>query len=57
MPPAKRRRFLESGDLEAKRAEEERVIEEYSLHSIDDSPDIALDTAERREALMVEWKE
>ena len=57
MAPSKRRRSLESGDLEAKRAEEEKVITEYSPQPLDDRPEIAGATAERREGLIKEWRE
>ena len=46
MAPLRRRRFLECGDLEAKRAEEENVIKEYGQQPLDDCPDIAPETAE-----------
>ena len=49
MAPLRRRRFLEYYDLEAKRAEEENVIKEYGQQPLDDCPDIAPETAERRE--------
>ena len=54
---APRRRFLEGGDLEAKRVEEERVVAKYGQLPLDDRPDIAAATAERREGLMREWTE
>jgi hypothetical protein len=54
MPPRRRWRLLECDDLEAKRAEEENVIKEYSQQLLDDCPDIALKTTERREGLMKE---
>jgi hypothetical protein len=57
MAPLRRRRFLECDDLEAKRAEEENVIKEYSQQPLDDCPDIAPETAARREGLMREWGE
>ena len=57
MAPLRRRRFLECDDLEAKRAEEENVIKEYGQQPLDDCPDIAPETAERREGLMREWRE
>ena len=57
MAPSRRRRFLECDDIEAKRAEEEKVIEGYGQQPLDDCPDIAPETAERREGLMREWKE
>jgi hypothetical protein len=57
MAPRRRRRFLECDDLEAKRAEEENVIKEYGQQPLDDCPDIAPETAERREGLMREWRE
>jgi hypothetical protein len=57
MAPSRRRRFLERGDLEAKRAEEEKVIAEYGQQPLDDRPDIAPEPAERREGLMREWRE
>lgn len=57
MAPQRRWRFLDCDDLEAKRAEEEKVIGEYGLQPLDDSPGIADATAERREALMEDWKE
>jgi hypothetical protein len=57
MAPPRRRRFLGCHDLEAKRTEEEKVIEEYGQQPLDDCPDIALETAERREGLMREWRE
>jgi len=49
MAPLRRQRFLECDDLEAKRAEEENVIKEYGQQPLDDCPDIAPETAERRE--------
>jgi hypothetical protein len=55
--PSRRRRFLERGDLEAKRVEEEEIIVKYGQQPLDDRPDIAPVTAERREALMREWRE
>jgi hypothetical protein len=58
MPPQRRRRFLRSGDdLEAKRAKEEKSIEECARLDLDDSPDIAESTEKRRRGLMMEWKE
>jgi hypothetical protein len=54
MPPSRRRRFLERGDLEEKREEETKVIAQYGLQPLDDRPDLAPLTAERREALMRE---
>jgi hypothetical protein len=57
MPPSKRQRFLERGDLAAKKAEEQQVIAGYSQQPLDDCPDIAPLTAERREGYMREWKE
>jgi hypothetical protein len=57
MAPLRRRRFLECDDLEAKRVEEENVIKEYCQQPLDDSPDIALETAERCKGLMREWRE
>ena len=57
MAPLRRRRFLECDDLEVKRAEEENVIKEYGQQPLDDCPDIAPETAERREGLMKEWRE
>jgi hypothetical protein len=57
MAPSRRRRFLERGDLEAKRAEEEKVIAEYGQQPLDDRPDIAPEPAEWREGLMREWRE
>ena len=57
MAPPKRRRFLECEDLEAKRIEEEQVIEDYRLHPLDDYPEIGEETQHRREAFMEEWRE
>jgi hypothetical protein len=57
MAPAPRRRFLEGGDLEAKRVEEEKVVAEYGQLPLDDRPDLAPATTERREGLMSEWIE
>ena len=57
MPPSRRRRFLERGDLEEKREEEKKVIAQYGLQLPDDRPNLAPLTAERREALMREWVE
>jgi hypothetical protein len=57
MPPSRRRRFLERGDLEEKREEDKKVIARYGLQPLDDRPDLAPSTAERREALMREWIE
>ena len=57
MAPLRRRRFLECDDLEAKRADEENVIKEYGQQPLDDCPDIAPETAARREGLMREWGE
>jgi len=57
MAPPRRWRFFECHDLEARRTEEEKVIEEYGQQPLDDRPDIALETAERREGLMREWRE
>jgi hypothetical protein len=58
MAPRRRRRFVRSGDdLEAKRAREEKSIEECARLDLDDSPDIAESTEKRRKGLMVEWKE
>jgi hypothetical protein len=58
MAPQKRRRFLRPGDdLEAKRAREEKSIEECARLDLDDSPDIAESTEKRRKGLMMEWKE
>jgi hypothetical protein len=39
--------------LEAKRAEEERVIKGYGLYPMDNRPDITLNTVERRKAPIV----
>jgi hypothetical protein len=52
-----RRRFLNRGNLEAKRVEEEKIIAEYGQQPLDNRPDIVPVTAERREALMREWRE
>jgi hypothetical protein len=57
MPLSKRRIFLERGDLAAKRAEELEGIVEYGQQPLDNRPDIAPLTAERREGLMREWRE
>ena len=57
MAPSRRRRFLEGGDLEAKRVEEQKVIKEYGQQPLDDCPDIAPATAERRQGLIKEWRE
>jgi len=58
MPPPRKGRFLRPGDdLEAKRAREEKSIEECAQLDLDDSPNIAESTEERRKALMMEWKE
>jgi hypothetical protein len=53
----RKRRFLEYHDLEVKRTEEEKVIKEYGQQPLDNRPDIALETAERRKGLMREWRE
>jgi hypothetical protein len=52
MAPPRRSRFLEDGDLEAKRAREEKRIEEYNLHPLDDSPDIAEATSVTHKGLI-----
>jgi hypothetical protein len=58
MPPQRRRRFLGSGDdLEAKKAREEKSIEECARLGLDDSPDVAESTEKRCKGLMTEWKE
>ena len=57
MAPSRRRRFLERGDLEVKRAEEEKVMAEYGQQPLDDRSGIALETAERREGRMRECGE
>jgi hypothetical protein len=57
MPPSKRRRFLERGDLKEKREEDKKVIAQYGLQPLDNRPDLTPLTAERREALMREWIE
>jgi hypothetical protein len=57
MAALRRWRFFECHDLEAKRTEEEKVIEEYGQQPLDDRLDIALETAERREGPMREWRE
>jgi hypothetical protein len=57
MGPSRRRRFLERGDLREKKAEEEEVITRYGRQLLDDRPDIAPLTAERRKGLMREWRE
>jgi hypothetical protein len=57
MPPSRRRRFLKRGDLVEKREEDKKVIARYGLQPLDDRPDLAPSTAERREALMREWIE
>jgi hypothetical protein len=57
MAPLRRQRFLECDDLEAKRGEEENVIKEYGQQPLDDRPDTAPETAERREGLMRERRE
>ncbi|KAI9658227.1 MAG: hypothetical protein M1821_002359 [Bathelium mastoideum] len=58
MAPPRRRRFLDQcDDLEAKRAEEAKVIDQYSQLPLDDSPELAEATAERRAALMNEWND
>jgi hypothetical protein len=50
MPPPKRQRFLKTSDyLEAKRAREEKSIEECARLDLDDSPDIADSNEKRRE--------
>jgi len=54
MAPPRSWRFLECHDLEAKRTEEEKVIEEYGQQPLDDRPNIAL---EQRKGLMREWRE
>lgn len=56
--PAPRRRFVKPGDdLEAKKAREEKSIEECGQLALDDSPDITGETEKLRERLMMEWKE
>jgi hypothetical protein len=57
MAPSRRRRFLERSNLEAKRAEEEKVIAECGQQPLDNRPDIAPETAVRREGLMREWRD
>jgi hypothetical protein len=59
MPPPKRHRFLdlEPDDLEALREEALEAIDYYDEHPLDDTPDVALSTFERREAHMREWNE
>jgi hypothetical protein len=49
--------LLRATDLAAKRAEDEKVIEKYGQQPLDDRPDIAATTAERRERMMEEWRE
>jgi hypothetical protein len=45
------------GDLRKKKAEEEEVIAQYGRQPLDDRPDIAPLTVERREGLIREWRE
>jgi hypothetical protein len=52
--PLRRRRFLERGDLREKKTEEEEIIARYGRQPLDNRPDIALLTAERREGLIRE---
>jgi hypothetical protein len=40
MAPPRKQRFLQEDNLKAKKAREEKVIEEYSQKPLDDSPDI-----------------
>jgi hypothetical protein len=57
MASPRKRRFLREDDLEAKKAREEKVIEEYNQKPLDDSPDIAETTGQCRERLMMDWTE
>jgi hypothetical protein len=51
----KKRRFLvENNNLKAKRAREEKAIEEYSLKLLDNSPNIVDLTVDKCKQLIVE---
>ena len=58
MAPLRKRRFyIPGGDLEAKKAREEKALAECAGLDLNDNPDICEKTQKRREADMDEWRE
>ncbi len=54
MPPPRRRRFLQDGNLEAKRAKEEKVITEYVRKPLNDNLKVTDTTKTKRIIVIIE---